>query len=96
MELHSQGIVYFIRRTDSPKWDTVAAARGVLRRGGQVWDNTAGEWVHHYDTAGRFAGSMFDSNDPRNVNNGRGALGLPTGGEWVECFVNVSPDKAGN
>ena len=69
---------YMIHRTDSPRYDMAAAARGVLRSGGLYWCRFDNEW----QAADR----------PRDIftPSERDAYTLPAGGEWVEIYLDES------
>ena len=80
------GVAYVIHR--GPRFDAAAAARGVLRGGGEYWRQEPGEtggWVPAVGgvSYGMFPGSVFATRD---------AVRLPDGGQWVEILLNVAPD----
>lgn len=66
---------YMIHRADTPRYDMAAAAKGVLRSGGQYWNR--------YDNNWRPANAPRDIFTPSE----RDTFPLPTGGEWIEIYI---------
>jgi len=79
------GVAYVIRR--GPRFDPVAAARGVLRPGGEYWrqePGQPGQWVPAGGASyGMFPGSVYATVD---------AVRLPEGGQWVQILIEIPAD----
>lgn len=69
---------YLIRRADSPRVELAAARRGVFRWGGEYWNRFENNWVAANTPLDIFLPSERDT------------YALPTGGEWVEIYLDES------
>ena len=76
------GVAYIVTR--GPRFDSVAAARGVLRFGGEYWRQEPGE-VGEWVPAGRASYGMF----PGSVYATTDAVRTPPGGEWREIIIEI-------
>jgi len=76
------GVAYVIRR--GPRFDPAAAARGVLRPGGEYWQGRASaSW-------GPAVSARYYTPAERGEINGTG--GIPAGAVWQEVIIEIPAD----